>query len=691
MTGHNSMSNPSGNVVQAGSVHGGVHFHVGGQQRSVPRQLPSPPRGFAGRDNLLAALDDMVAEHQEDTAPLVVLSGMGGVGKTTLALRWAHQRIDRYPDGQLHVDLRGYGPDEPLAPEAVLARFLRALGVEHVPGDTDERAALFRSMLAGKRSLVLLDNAHDAAQVRPLLPGPASCVLITSRTTLAGLLVDPGAALLPVDVLDEDAAREVIRVLVGPRAAAEPAAADALIDRCARLPLALRVAAGLATSRPTSPLSDIVRALDDEQSRLDAFHIGVDSRTAVRTAFSWSYRNLAAEPARLFRLFGSVGGPDLSVAALVALAGDPVRSVSQSIAALADAQLVTYVGTRVAMHDLLKAYAAELASPVERQAATTRLFGHFLHGAAAADQLISPNRFPLPLAGDPVAAPRFSDLDSAVAWLGAELPTMSALLTSGDDGLDEYRWQLAYTLRGYFFLTKDWDVWIATHSAALAAALRIGDPAAAATTGNNLGIALLERGDPDAAEPHFLAALTSFERLGDLRGAANAMGNQAWVLHGRGDNAGALDLADRALDNYRRCGAESNVGITLRGIAVFEAALGRVNEAIDHLHEAMAVFSRFPSPLDTIMALNCLGEVNAQAGDAEASRSAHRRALTQSLAHGSVYERARAHRGLARAAVLDGDHVTAVADLREALALYTALRATEAQEAEQELRRLSER
>lgn len=681
----NAMSDVSGNVVQAGAIEGGVHFHAPAEVRRTPRQLPASPRAFSGRGALLDAVDRAVVEATAGTAPMVVLTGMGGVGKTALAVSWAHRAADRFPDGQLYVDLHGFGAEQPSVAGEVLGSFLRALGVDpkNLPVEAEERAALFRSRLSERRVIVLLDNACDEEQVRPLVPGAGSCVLVTSRANLTGLVIDHGAVPLVVDVLPEAEALNLLRTLVGDRVRDEPEAAAALVRHCAGLPLALRVVAGLASYQPGVPLADLADALADERGRLDALDSG-DPRTAVRTVFSWSYRRLPVDAARLFRLLGLVPGTDVGKAAVAALADLPAHQANRLLGVLFQAQVAVDAGRgRVDTHDLLRVYAAELAEqgdPEERRSAVVRLFDHYLHGAAQADLLLSPRRFRVPLDGSAQPVKGLDSREAALDWMTAEHETMAGLFQVDDPELDPRKWQLAYTMRGYFFLTKDWDTWIRTHQLALAATQRLGDLAAEASTRNNLGLALLERGDPEAAGPHYLRAQEIFERIGDLRGAGNAMGNYAWILHGREDFAGALEWATRALANYERCRARTNAGITLRGIAIFEAALGRFDDAITHLHEAMAVFVERSSPLDQVMALNSLGEVHCQAGDAVEGAEAHRSALA--LDQGSLFEQARAHRGLGRAALLAGDRGQAATEVRAAFDLFTGLSAAaEADEA----------
>jgi len=302
--------------------------------RIVPAQLPGDVDVFTGRAAELAELDrllttapirtDAADKAGGDSTSVVIsaVSGTAGVGKTALALRWAHQVRAEFSDGQLYVNLRGYDPDQPLSAGYALAGFLRALGVPgaEIPPEVDERAAAYRSLLDGRRILIVLDNASSVEQVRPLLPGtPSALVVVTSRDALAGLVARHGARRLDLDLLPPEDAVALLRALIGERAEAEPDVAVTLAGQCVRLPLALRVAAELAAARPSTSLAQLVGELADEQRRLELLDAGGDPRTAVRAVFSWSYRHLPAEAARAFRLIGLHPGPDLDPYATAAL------------------------------------------------------------------------------------------------------------------------------------------------------------------------------------------------------------------------------------------------------------------------------------------------------------------------------------------------------------------------------------
>jgi transcriptional regulator with XRE-family HTH domain len=362
----------------------------GPESGSRPRQLPPTVAGFTGRAAELAALTKILdGASAPETVVISAIGGTAGVGKTALAVQWAHQVAGRFPDGQLYVNLHGYDPDRPMPAADALAGFLRGLGVpgQDIPPGEDERAARYRSLLAGRKLLVVLDNAGSVEQVRPLLPGSPSCaVLVTSRDSLAGLVARHGATRLEVDLLPPADAASLLRALIGQRAKDDPGAAGTLAAQCCRLPLALRVAAELAIARPGVPLADLAAELADQQRRLDLLDAGGDSRTAVRAVFSWSYRHLEDDSARAFRLAGLHPGPDFDPYAVAALTGTKLEQARTALDALARAHLIHPAGRgRHGMHDLLRAYARELADATdgeeEQNAALTRLFDYYLHTA----------------------------------------------------------------------------------------------------------------------------------------------------------------------------------------------------------------------------------------------------------------------------------------------------------------------
>jgi hypothetical protein len=400
--------------------------------RVVPRQLPGSVRHFVGRASELAALFRLreVVGTAHAAAVISAVGGMAGVGKTALAVYWAHQVAGEFPDGQLYVNLRGYDAERPMAAGDALAGFLRALGVPgtDIPGDADERAAMYRSLLAGQRMLVLLDNACHAEQVRPLLPGSPGCMtVVTSRDALAGLVARDGAVRLDLGLLPLAEAVGLLRALIGGRVDACPDAADALATRCARLPLALRLAAELAAARPAASLAELAGELADQKQRLDRLGAGGDPRTAIRAVFSWSYRHLEPDAALAFRLLSAATSSDIDLFAAAAVIGGTSERAAQLVDQLRRAHLLQAATPgRHAIHDLLRTYGQELAAACdgtgERRSALTRLFDYYLQASAAAMHTLFPieassqPEIPLPAA----ALPATDHPAAARAWLDAE-------------------------------------------------------------------------------------------------------------------------------------------------------------------------------------------------------------------------------------------------------------------------------
>jgi hypothetical protein len=407
----------------------------------VPRELPADVSAFTGRAAELRQLDQLLSRRATRAggpaaAVISAVSGTAGVGKTALAIHWAHRVADQFPDGQLHVNLRGYDPAQPLTAADALAVLLRALGVpdSDIPAGEDRRAACFRSLLAGKRMLVLVDNARTAEQVRPLLPGARTCaVVVTSRDSLVGLVARDGAVRLDLDVLPLDDVISLLRELIGERVDAEPAAAVELAGQCSRLPLALRVAAELAAARPGVALAELVAELGDQQRRLDLLGADGDPRTAVRTVFSWSYRRLGPDAARAFRFSGLYPGPDFDAYAIAALMAATADQARRALRELARAHLIHPTGPdRYALHDLLRAYARELVGTEdgddERHAALTRLCGHNLYAAANAMNTLFPaGRRGRPPPTSPAHIPPLTEPGEVRAWLGEQRALLIAV------------------------------------------------------------------------------------------------------------------------------------------------------------------------------------------------------------------------------------------------------------------------
>lgn len=501
----------------------------------VPHQIPAGGGWFIGREEQLGLLDASLLAAEPDGAKVVVISGAAGVGKTGLAVRWAHRVTDSFPDGQLYLDLHGYGIEPLLSPAEALASLLRSLGIERpeVLTSVDERAARYRTLLSERKVLVLLDNARNVAQVRPLLPGVSSSVMvITSRHRLSGLAVHHAVERIRLSPLDDTEAVSLLRMIVGKRVVAEPVAAQELVTLCSHLPLALRVVAEQAVARPTLRLADLVEELTDERARLDVLDSG-DPYSTVRTVFTWSYQGLDERSAAVFRALGVHPGHTFDLCAVTAATGKTDSNGSGALKGLMDAYLVTEMGPgRYSMHDLLQVYAREIASrqPMEARQNLRRLFDYFLHTSERADRVLTPHRFRIPLGGDVTAGLDVSDPAAARQWFEMERENLVAMCRIDDPAFDSWRWQLAFVLRGYFYLSKHLDDWVDTHTQALNACRRMDDRYGEALTRNNLGMALVAGGRLEEAMRHYKQAEHLFDLEGDLHGVSNALANQATVL-----------------------------------------------------------------------------------------------------------------------------------------------------------------
>jgi DNA-binding SARP family transcriptional activator/tetratricopeptide (TPR) repeat protein len=575
-------------------------------RRPVPRQLPAPVPHFAGRTDPLAQLTSLLERGPEKGGTVVIsaIGGTAGVGKTALAVHWAHQVADRFPDGQLYVNLRGFDPTGHLLdPADVIRRFLDALDVpaHRIPTDVEALAARYRSELAGPRILILLDNARDAAQVRPLLPGAPGClVLITSRSQLTGLVAADGAHPVNLDLLDPDEARQLLAHQLGrERTKAEPDAVDEIVDYCARLPLALVIAAARAATHPRLPLSALADELRDAAGRLDTLTGGDDDpATDVRAVFSWSYRALTPAAGRLFRLLGPCPGPDISAAAAASLAGIARPVVRPLLAELTRANLITeHSPGRYTCHDLLRVYAAELAHATDpdpdRHAATHRLLDHYLHTAYTASLLLSPARDPVTIA--PAQRGVFPEQpdnhQQALDWFTAEHAVLrTAVEHAATVGFDTHAWQLAWTLADFSARRGFWLDGIHTYRVALAAAYRLDDPSVQAHMHRDLATAYGHLGRFDAAHTQLRHALHRYERSGDLVGQAHTRRALTYLWERQGRHADALDSARHALHLYQTAGHRRGQGLALNLVGWYLTQFGDHEQALIPCQQALTLF-----------------------------------------------------------------------------------------------------
>ncbi len=651
---------------------------LAGDPEAAPRQLPAAVRHFAGRDAELAALAGELA----DAAGTVVISAVGGtagIGKTTLAVHFAHQVADQFPDGQLYVNLRGFDPTgSPVTTAEAIRGFLEAFGVpgERIPVTPGAQMALYRSLLADRRVLVMLDNARDADQVRPLLPGSPGCmVVVTSRNQLTSLIAAEGACPVTLDLLTFPEARQLLtRRLGAGRVAAEATAVEEIIASCARLPLALSIVAARAATHPQFPLASLASELRDARGGLNAFG-GGDAAADPRAVFSWSYQQLNPQAARLFRLLGLHPGPDTTAPAAASLAALPAGQARGALGELARAHMVTERGPgRFAFHDLLRAYAIEQAraqdTDDDRMAAVSRALDHYLHSAHAASLRLHPGARPLTMPPPPpgVLPEEPADCAAAWAWFDAEYPVLlAAIEQAAATGRDVRVWQLAWTLMDYLERQGRWDDWAATQHTALNAARRHHDRSGQAHAHAGIGLACRFLGEREETYTHLRQALDLFAELGDtaslgdvhimLGGVLEHQNRFAEALkhhqealalfRAAGDRRGqarALDLAgwnhallgehhetfahcDQALALSREVGDHRGEALTLHSLGYAHYHLGNYKQSADYYKQSLAMHQELRSRYHLALVLGHLGDTLDAAGDRPAARAAWQQAV----------------------------------------------------------------
>lgn len=651
--------------------------------RPRPAQLPAAVADFTGRGNEIGQLDAMLSTRAAGGMLIVMIEGLGGIGKTTLALHWAHKLRSRFPDGALFADLRGYHPTgAPAAPADLLAGFLRSLGVapDAVPPDDADRATLFRSLMDGKRMLLVLDDASDAEQVEPLLPGSSGClVLVTTRTRLSGLVVRHGARRLGLTGLPDPEAAALLAGIVGQaRVAAEPEATAELVGRCANLPLALRIVADRAASRPSRPLADLVAELRGEGDRLDVLSTTGDDSTAVGSVFSWSYKALPEPAARLFRLLGLFPGLEPSIPAAAALLGTDTDHTRRLLDGLAAAHLVEESGSDgYRVHELVRLYAADRVrdedSDAVRDAALARLVTWYLHTVDAADRMLMPQRWHQPLETRSVVAPLdFADHAAAMTWCDTQLPTIVRLThDAAERAMHDLSWRLPTTLMGFLSLRGLWADLIDTHEVALAAARATGDLLGQAIVLNNLGIAKANTGLPEHAHTMLCQALLLRKEIGDERGQA-AVSNNLGVLHRQsGEFNTSAAYHDQAITLFRQVGDEVGEGQSLNNLGRTHVSMGQLNDAIECYQRALDVLVGIGDLLGQAETLDSLGSAYQVMGDHAAAVDCHLRSVLMFRELGDRTGEANGLDNLGSA--LDGEGSAALAQdsWRQALALFS--------------------
>lgn len=657
------------------------------------RQLPATVADFTGRAAELAALTETL-DHADGNAPgTIVISAIGGtagVGKTTLALHWAHRIADRFPDGQLHVNLRGFDPSgTPVTPEDAIRSLLDALGVppERIPPSLEAQAGLYRSLVAGKRMLVILDNARDEQQTRPLLPAsPGSLVVITSRNQLTGLAAAYGARLISLDVLTPAEAVALLTARIGTsRCAAEPEAVAEIAAQCAFLPLALAVTAARAAVRPRFPLSALATELRDAANRLDALDTD-DPTASVRAVFSWSYNELDSDAARLFRLLGLHPGPDITVPAAASLAATDQPTAGRLLCDLTRAHLIAeHVPGRYAFHDLLGAYAAAQArendSELDRDAAVKRVLDHYLHTALAAAHIIEPTREPIDIAlPAPGAAPEpLTDHAQALTWLDAERDVLtSAAAFAYDSGNDVHAWQIPWAMAEYLQRRGHWQGWSAIQRRALAAALRTGETTAQAVSHRTMANVYTIIGDYGQAEAHYKQCLPLYQRLGNRLGQAKAHLSISVLTEHLGRLEEAISHAQQSRDLYRAIGDQTGETITLNSLGWVHALLGDYPQARALCKQAVALAIEIRHRLFEVLAWDSLGYAEHHLGNFGEATTCYQQALSAVRDFGDRPGEAQilTHLGDTRLAV--GDLPQALDAWQQALAIFNDLEDPEA-------------
>jgi DNA-binding SARP family transcriptional activator/tetratricopeptide (TPR) repeat protein len=655
--------------------------------RPSPRQLPPPVPNFIGRAAELQELAAMLNARAADrgTTMIAVISGAASVGKTALGVHWAHQVARTFPDGQLYLNLNGFGPTgSPVTQADAVSRILEAMQVPlaRIPPSLDGRVGLYRTLLSERRTLIVLDNARDAEQVRPLLPGGAgSLVLVTSRSPLTGLVALEGARAITLSVLTGPEARQMVaqRLGVG-RTTADRAATDQLIDACARLPLALAIATALVATRAGQSLSTVASNLSRADNRLDVLNTGEET-TNLRAVFYWSYQALTAAAARMFLLLAEHPGPDISVTAAAGLAGLSPARASQALTELTDSQLIgEHTHGRFAFHDLLRLYAAEmlttLDSPAERHAAGQRMLDHYLHTARNAARALSPTRDLLDLEpAVPGANPEdLADEDQALAWLRAEHQVlMRAIVYAADGGSDVHAWQLPWALTDYLDRSGHWSDFAASQRTALAAARRRGDVAAQAHAHRYIGRACSQLQDLDDALGHLSHALELRRQLGQPAGEAGLSLDLCRVHEQRGDFGQALRSAQRGLGLFQSVHHRIGEALALNSVGWYHALLENYSEALSYCEQALELCVKLDFRLAEGHTWHSLGFVHQHIGQSARALTCYGRALDIYRQLTDRYNESRVLTDLGDACHAAGDLPAARRSWRNALAILDDL------------------
>ena len=650
-----------------------------------PAQLPPDVAGFTGRITEMSRLDQLLSDGQaQRTVVVPAVTGTAGVGKTALAVHWAHQVRDKFADGQLYVNLRGYAPDGPTPALDALGGFLRALGVagESVPPELDGATVRYRDLLADRRVLVVLDNAASAEQVRPLLPpGPGSLALVTSRDELAGLVARDGAHRITLGALTPGEARTLlVRTLGGHRVAPDPGAAAELARLCAYLPLALRIAA--ANIPDDEPVAAYAARLRDG-NRLASLAVDDDEQAAVRAAFDLSYAVLPDGARRLFRLLGLAPGPHVTVDAAASLAGAGRHATRRLLRQLTAAHLIEHRSGRYGFHDLLRLYAAELAhrdDPAqERRAALRRVLDHYRTTAQTAGGQVNARRGTrraelVTAPGPGVTVTDIADQEQAFAWFTAEHATLLAAVQVAGAGFDEHVWELAAAMQDFLHRRGHWQDLMATQHAAADAGRRRGELRVQADAQRALALADSRLGRLDDFDRHLRRALELDVALGEPAGHPFTHINLASLRGRQGRYADALAHAQQALDLYRAAGSELGQANALNSVGWYHAALGEYRQALGCCTEALRLQEQLGDQVAQAHTWDSLGHIHHKLGDDGESIACYQHSVDRYRDLGDRYHEAVGLARLAGVLAAAGDPDAAGAARRQALAILDDLR-----------------
>lgn len=613
-----------------------------GEARTTPHQLPTVVGHFIGRVNALKTLSQMAdgGGQPGGATVIAVIGGGAGIGKTTLAVHWAHQNMDRFPDGQLYINLRGFDPaGTPLDVTAALRVLLNGLRIpqDRIPVGMAEQCALYRSVLSGHRILIVLDNARSAGQVRPLLPASAGCmVLVTSRHQLLGLAACEGAESLTLDLLSGSEARELLARRLGDgRLDAEPDAATRVIDLCARLPLALNIAAARAGAKPDFPLAVLADQLSHARDRLTALDTG-DAAASVRAALSWSYHTLAVPAARMFQLLTVHPGPAITVPTAASLAAVSHLQAREAVAELTQSHLLTeHAPGRYAFdNDLVGVYAKELAHTecpdVERRAALRRVLDHYLYAAHSAAYLLDPDKEwapPVPPRAGLLPEPH-PDVRHALDWLDAEHSVLLAVTArAAEAGFDEHAWQLTLTVANLLGGHRHWHDLADTLALGLEVTRRLGNRDGEALAHRYLGLTLASLAAYRDAYTHLGRALALARQCGDPAGQADAHLGISFALSQQGHHRQALGQARRALAVAEATGDRVAQARTRNATGFYSCLLGYHRQALVSCQQALDLLRTVGSRDGEGAAWHNLGLIHQRLGQHRAAIACFTRAL----------------------------------------------------------------